>query len=835
MKQAKKFLSLVLAVLMLVSIVPMTDLSIEASAASVDQAMSWCEGKVGSKVGTGQCVALIQAYYKYLGVSAVSGNACDYATNSVPSGWSRVKGGTPQKGDILVYTGAKYGHVAIYAGGTTSYHQNMSGLYVEKKTNWAYNKSWYSNAEGGTKSYWGYIRPSFGGGSNSTMIEFWGISNPDNTDCGIDPSGTPTINKSIRFWFKEYDPDTNYYINLYVDEQLVESHIKSDSNGYVSYVIDPSLYSTGKHSIRAYLADTNGSYSVTKEFYVQNSDTTKPVISDAKVTLITQTGYELTCKVSDNVGVTRVAFPTWTTYNNQDDLLWADGTLSGNTAKIWISTESHNNEYGEYTTHIYAYDKAGNYTSVGIVINVPSFNFNAEALASSGTYDVTQKPTIYVAGWAYNRNGSTTDVYYQIDSSDWVLLEKIERKDVTATYSDCKQVKCGFNKNISITNLSSGSHKIRIILASNGCTAEVATSTFTVVRPSYTVSFNANGGACSTGSKTVTYGNAYGTLPTPTRSGYTFNGWYTSASGGSKVTSSTSVTATSNHTLYAHWTCNHSSTEVRNAKTATCTATGYTGDTYCKTCGTKTKTGSTIAKTSHNSNTTIPAVAATCTNTGLTEGKKCSACGTITVAQQTVAKKAHSYTASVTTQPTCTKEGVRTYKCSCGDSYTEKIAKTSHNSNTKIPAVVATCTKTGLTEGKKCSACGTVTVAQQSVAKKAHSEVIDNAVASTCTKTGLTQGKHCSVCGTVTVAQNTVATVSHIDNNGDYKCDYNCGYEFDKPADPTPSTPDTPSDPADDCSCNCHKGGIAGFFFKIINFFQKLFGMNKVCACGVKH
>ena len=128
---------------------------------TVSQAMSWCESKLNKTVGTGQCVALIQAYYKYLGVSAVSGNGCDYATNSLPSGWTRKKGGVPAKGDILVYTGAKYGHVAIYAGGTTSYHQNMSGKYVEKKTNWNYDKSWYSNAEGGTKSYWGYIRPNW--------------------------------------------------------------------------------------------------------------------------------------------------------------------------------------------------------------------------------------------------------------------------------------------------------------------------------------------------------------------------------------------------------------------------------------------------------------------------------------------------------------------------------------------------------------------------------------------------------------------------------------------------------------------------------------------------
>lgn len=37
------------------------------------------------------------------------------------------------------------------------------------------------------------------------------------------------------------------------------------------------------------------------------------------------------------------------------------------------------------------------------------------------------------------------------------------------------------------------------------------------------------------------------------------------------------------------------------------------------------------------------------------------------------------------------------------------------------------------------------------------------------------------------------------------------------------------------CTCDCHKGGIKGFLFKILNFFQKLFGQNKVCACGVKH
>ena len=70
----------------------------------------------------------------------------------------------------------------------------------------------------------------------------------------------------------------------------------------------------------------------------------------------------------------------------------------------------------------------------------------------------------------------------------------------------------------------------------------------------YTVTFNANGGSVSPATRTVTSGAAVGTLPDATRSGYMFAGWYTAASGGTKVSASTKVTA--NVTYYAHWTPN---------------------------------------------------------------------------------------------------------------------------------------------------------------------------------------------------------------------------------------------------------------------------------------
>lgn len=72
----------------------------------------------------------------------------------------------------------------------------------------------------------------------------------------------------------------------------------------------------------------------------------------------------------------------------------------------------------------------------------------------------------------------------------------------------------------------------------------------------FTLRLNANGGSVSVSVMTVKKGTAYGTLPTPTRDYYTFNGWFTASSGGTKVTSTTSYTASSDTTLYAQWTQN---------------------------------------------------------------------------------------------------------------------------------------------------------------------------------------------------------------------------------------------------------------------------------------
>ncbi len=86
-------------------------------------------------------------------------------------------------------------------------------------------------------------------------------------------------------------------------------------------------------------------------------------------------------------------------------------------------------------------------------------------------------------------------------------------------------------------------------------------------------------------------------------------------------------------------------------------------------------------------------------------------------------------------------------------------------------AVAADCTNTGLTEGKHCSTCGEVLVAQTVVVALGHTEVIDAAVAADCTSTGLTEGKHCETCGEILVAQTVIDALGHVyDGDADESC-----------------------------------------------------------------
>ncbi len=73
-------------------------------------------------------------------------------------------------------------------------------------------------------------------------------------------------------------------------------------------------------------------------------------------------------------------------------------------------------------------------------------------------------------------------------------------------------------------------------------------------RNKYTVYFDPNGGSGSISLSYVYYQASVGTLPTVGRNGYSFTGWYTAASGGTQISSSTTITKSV--TYYAHWSAN---------------------------------------------------------------------------------------------------------------------------------------------------------------------------------------------------------------------------------------------------------------------------------------
>jgi predicted nucleic acid-binding Zn ribbon protein len=91
-------------------------------------------------------------------------------------------------------------------------------------------------------------------------------------------------------------------------------------------------------------------------------------------------------------------------------------------------------------------------------------------------------------------------------------------------------------------------------------------------------------------------------------------------------------------------------------------------------------------------------------------------------------------------------------------------------------AIAATCTASGLTEGKHCSVCSAVLVKQNTVPALGHKEVTDKAVPPTYTSTGLTEGKHCSVCNVVIIPQEVVPALKKYDDPELYNDDY--GYLY---------------------------------------------------------
>ena len=262
----KRFLSAFLVAILIFALLP--PMQADAALHSQTEVVAWLKSMLGRSVDLdgvygAQCVDLILAYYDYMGVPRSSGNGKDYATNTLPNGWQRIKGATPQVGDILVYGYSeknKYGHVAIYESDYSTYHQNFSGNYIEQVTRWRYNEF--------TNPYWGVIRPDFtpevpadiGTDFTAPILNTaaWKVLENCYTEGDKPPVRIAAYESTYanQLWYFSRQSDGSYKISSCYDGKYLDVR---DANMGAGAVIQTCVDS-GSDAQKWYISNVNGSY-----------------------------------------------------------------------------------------------------------------------------------------------------------------------------------------------------------------------------------------------------------------------------------------------------------------------------------------------------------------------------------------------------------------------------------------------------------------------------------------------------------------------------------------------------------------------------------------------
>ncbi len=242
------------------------------------------------------------------------------------------------------------------------------------------------------------------------------------------------------------------------------------------------------------------------------------------------------------------------------------GTLDGNTftlteAKdITITSTFVVNNYKYIVYHNQMNTSGSGYTLVSADTDEGEAAFGSTISPETKTYqgftapnkqtltirvDNSNPPTLNVVNYNYDRNRYTLTI--DPNGGTYTGSTSLDLYYGASTTINTPS-KVGYNFT-NWTNTGSGS------ISGTTYTMGIGNSTLRAnyTPKTYSVTFNANGGVTTTESKTVTYDSTYGDLPTPSYSGYRFLGWFTAATGGTEVVSSTQVSLTSNQTLFAHW------------------------------------------------------------------------------------------------------------------------------------------------------------------------------------------------------------------------------------------------------------------------------------------
>lgn len=370
MKKLQKMLIASLGAILLFAALICVDKT-EVQAATKEEGVSWAMSQIGKGldydgVKGKQCVDLIKYYYAHYGVAGYArGNAIQYTSNSLPPGWTRVYSNY-QPGDIAVFkakngcsvcTTDENGHVGIITSidsvGFNAVNQNYAGRSY-------CTQNWFH-----VRCLACAIRPNFTSDTTPPTI-----SNVRITDVNAD-GYTVVCNVSDNVGISKVEfPSWNTDKHRGEDANWIQGSVSGNTaSARISLSSLKSGAVQGNYVTHIYAWDSSGNKSCvpTSIVYI---DRTAPTLTDIKVVEKDSKGYTVECKASDASGVDRVQFPTWTAKNDQDDIAkdwWTNqavrGTrVSGDTYRFRVNISEHNNEVGRYATHIYVYDKYGNYS-----------------------------------------------------------------------------------------------------------------------------------------------------------------------------------------------------------------------------------------------------------------------------------------------------------------------------------------------------------------------------------------------------------------------------------------------------------------------------------------
>ena len=197
-------------------------------------------------------------------------------------------------------------------------------------------------------------------------------------------------------WTEKNGQDDLVWHNASVSGNTATFHVKaSDHKG-----------ETGSYITHIYLTDKKGRraliYGLTATLPAPVKDSL-PIIKTAVASNITSSGYDVTATFDAPAGVVSVLMPTWTENGGQDDLVWHNASVSGNTATFHVNVSQHGWESGKYITHIYVKSKNGESKPVPVYVTVPAAS-SKKYIHNGVDYSAVFDPVYYLGHYQDLRN-----------------------------------------------------------------------------------------------------------------------------------------------------------------------------------------------------------------------------------------------------------------------------------------------------------------------------------------------------------------------------------------------------------------------------------------------